>query len=1106
MKRFTALLVMTVMVFSLCITASARVTIPISTKSATFGDYSTHSAQQLVWGQKLAHYFETTDPLKKYTSVCPSYSDNKGQMTISIYQWAGTYDDTIAGTAIASETFVDFNDGATLEVAVTGGKYTGAFLTVFSGASLLNKVGVWRIKEVDEGVVSNIYINGTLYENETFESKVYTGENIDVSGVERTARDAYTRIQAEDYDYASTSITKADTSIYVATTNTATGFADINFGSTSPKGLNVRIYPGSVSCGDTGEIHIMLDDPEYGTKIAEVYFEYKDQIPEWITIPCNISTTITGTHDLYMVFYGMYYRIDWFQFTKVAAGLSYYDERLANFVPVDDSSLVYNYSDTWSATDMMGRKLPGYETAGERDPERQVGIFYWTWHAQPGYLQKGTVHNNEATLKRYLRKNPGGTEADIKNLWGWTNADGTTDGWGSSADGPFWWNESVYGYYNGMDSWVMRKHLELLSAAGVDSLFFDTTNGNRTFTGGYMSIAKTIHEMRQTGMKTPQMSFILQFSSNQNTTEDLRRLYQSMYGTGLYSDTWYYWDGKPVIMGHPSYLDVDTGFEDINALNAVIKDFFTFRPAQPSYFTGQVYDVHWPWLEVAPQHGFMPLTDSKYNYEAVSVGVAQNANAAQGLTAMNGEDVYGRIYTYKNQHTLLSEESKFYGYNFAEQWERAYELNPKFVFITGWNEWTAGHYTEWMGVKCAFPDQYRDEYSRDIEPTKGDFKDNYYYQMVAGIRKFKGVSPTPVASAEKTIRIGGAFSQWDAVGPEFIGYQGGTDTRAFYGQRYIEYYYNDTGRNDIVLSKVARDADNLYFYVKTNEALTSYTDPSWMRLFINTDRTYKTGWEGYDFAVNIDTPASTTSTTLSYSADGWNWKDVGTLTYKYSGNQMMIRIPRDMLGLTDKVVDIEFKWNDNMQNQGDIMDVYNNGDTAPIGRFAYRYTETTDYDTTPVDEPVTVSELKVNQHKHSVIMAIDKNTAFAGGKQVTLDVAPQLINEKTMIPLRFFSESFGAEVDWNDETKTAIIELDGNTVEITVNKSEMLVNGEAVALESPAVISGGRTLVPMRDLAENLGKEVLWIDGGLIIAGENPETVHSYEWVGDMTEDNYGIR
>ena len=84
--------------------------------------------------------------------------------------------------------------------------------------------------------------------------------------------------------------------------------------------------------------------------------------------------------------------------------------------------------------------------------------------------------------------------------------------------------------------------------------------------------------------------------------------------------------------------------------------------------------------------------------------------------------------------------------------------------------------------------------------------------------------------------------------------------------------------------------------------------------------------------------------------------------------------------------------------------------------------------------------------------------------------------------------------------------MDGKTAEVTVGKATMLANGAEISLESPAIISEERILIPMRDLAEALGKKVYWVDPGLIIAGQNPETVHSYEWVQDMTEDYFGIR
>jgi len=66
-----------------------------------------------------------------------------------------------------------------------------------------------------------------------------------------------------------------------------------------------------------------------------------------------------------------------------------------------------------------------------------------------------------------------------------------------------------------------------------------------------------------------------------------------------------------------------------------------------------------------------------------------------------------------------------------------------------------------------FVDTYNQEHSRDVEPMKGGYGDNYYYQMVNYIRRFKGARPLPAASAPKSIDITGPMSQWDDVGPEY---------------------------------------------------------------------------------------------------------------------------------------------------------------------------------------------------------------------------------------------------------------------------------------------------------------------------------------------------
>lgn len=100
---------------------------------------------------------------------------------------------------------------------------------------------------------------------------------------------------------------------------------------------------------------------------------------------------------------------------------------------------------------------------------------------------------------------------------------------------------------------------------------------------------------------------------------------------------------------------------------------------------------------------------------------------------MSAGPVMGRSYTKDRSH-LGEENSSLWGYNFAEQFEYAPEKDPKVIFVTGWNEWCADRYEPWpegysSAVTNAFPDQFNDEYSRDLEPSRGALGDNYYYQL-----------------------------------------------------------------------------------------------------------------------------------------------------------------------------------------------------------------------------------------------------------------------------------------------------------------------------------------------------------------------------------------
>ena len=170
--------------------------------------------------------------------------------------------------------------------------------------------------------------------------------------------------------------------------------------------------------------------------------------------------------------------------------------------------------------------------------------------------------------------------------------------------------------------------------------------------------------------------------------------------------------------------------------------------------------------------------------------------------------------------------------NFEEQWQRALEVNPKFIFVTGWNEWIAGRYTQWSkytDADCYYPgglfvDEYTQEYSRDCEPMRGGHGDNYYYQLAAWVRRFKGVRERPVAPGPSQIVIDGLFDDWQKVEPEFRDTIGDTLHRDHKGYGDLV-YRNETGRNDFVILKAAYDADNLYFFAQTLDKISPSHGP-----------------------------------------------------------------------------------------------------------------------------------------------------------------------------------------------------------------------------------------------------------------------------------------
>ena len=83
-------------------------------------------------------------------------------------------------------------------------------------------------------------------------------------------------------------------------------------------------------------------------------------------------------------------------------------------------------------------------------------------------------------------------------------------------------------------------------------------------------------------------------------------------------------------------------------------------------------------------------------------------------------------------------------------------------------------------------------------------------------------------------------------------------------------------------------------------------------------------------------------------------------------------------------------------------------------------------------------------------------------------------NNRTMVPVRFVSETLGFYVSWEKEKKLVRVSQPGTIVELYIDQQTAYVNGEEQRLDTAAVLKGGRTMVPLRFLAETFGLEVFW--------------------------------
>ena len=571
-----------------------------------------------------------------------------------------------------------------------------------------------------------------------------------------------------------------------------------------------------------------------------------------------------------------------------------------------------------SSTDALNRS---FSPVNAFDDEKYVGMFYFLWQGQEPSKQTEIFDNTK------LLASLG------EDFW-----DGTLLN-ESMPNQYHYWGEPLFGYYNARDPWVIKRHLEMLTMAGVDFLVFDVTN-QFVFRQVWSEFLPIAREFTAQGFPVPKITFYTNTDSNARVKE----LYNQLYSQNLYKELWFAPREKPLLIA-----------KNVSSLPENIRNFFDFRSSQ---WPGESYKTDgFPWIDFSRDQHVYPKGGAKGG-TIVSVSVSQhpgwpfsdsvqykNVSSGGGGTYYNTN--WGRGYTTANGANDPLKVAA--GANFEEQWENAILNDPSTIFITGWNEWIAVKFFEDITVTTGVPtrpnipnrrvffvDTVNEEFSRDIEPMKGGYGDNYYLQTAANIRRYKGKTGETVKGDKMTIDIFGSLAQWESVTSSFRDFVGDACERNFINAADTAVYTDNSNRNDISEIRLAHDDENLYVCVSAASDITEYVngDKGWMNLFIGVEGSSGGKFGDFNFVINRSPKSGTTS--VEKSLGGYNFQDVGSASYKVSGKYIMFSVPKSILGISSNFT-LKVKATDNIKNPADFMDYYVSGDSAPIGRLSYTY-------------------------------------------------------------------------------------------------------------------------------------------------------------------------
>ncbi len=426
------------------------------------------------------------------------------------------------------------------------------------------------------------------------------------------------------------------------------------------------------------------------------------------------------------------------------------------------------------------------------------------------------------------------------------------------------------------------------------------------------------------------------------------------------------------------------------------------------------------------------------------------------------------------------------------------------------------------------------DYSNEVNATTNDTKPAAPSSLSASVQSSTSIKLTWTDNSgnETGFKIerklsGGSYSQLKTVSANTTSY---TDTGL---SSSTKYYYKVRAYNDAGDSDYSNEVNATTNTATTND--TTLTAPSKLSASVQSATSIKLTWtdnssnetgfkierklSGGSYSQLNKVSANTTSytdtglsssTKYSYRVYAYNSSsnskysnEVNATTNTATTNDTTLTAPSKLSASVQSATSIKLTWTDNSSNETGFKierklsggsysqlktvsanttsytDTGLSGGTKYYYRvYAYNSSSNSKYSN---EVNATTNAAATVIAKATVIkLAIDKSTFSVNDQLKTMDTAPVIRENRTLLPIRYIAESIGASVTWGASDKKATVSLNNKVIELWIGKNSALVNGQYMLIDAgnpdvtPIIIQPGRTMLPLRFISECLGCKVDW--------------------------------